>query len=238
MDSYKARRIKQALCLILFLTLLFGTIKIAHAEGIILTIIVVDSNDNPIQGAKVTVTPDGGTQTTDNEGKATFILWYGKYTIKVEKEGYKTVEDEVDYSSWASTGGEVKIRLLKEGEEGEGGIIWISGAVCGLDRWDDIPDGSAMINPPNFFEKPIQCICLCVVKAILWICDNIIEIIFDVFKMLFGWFRNLFIGLTNLLQGWGIAAPFALAISFMVIFGVLAIFFRILWWIYDKIPII
>jgi len=223
--------------LILFLTLLFGTIKISYAGWEVqkvLTVYVIDSNRNPIEGATVTVTPDGGSKTTDAEGKATFLLFHGTYMVRIEKTGYKTVETDVEIPLSGDV--EIRIQLVKEGESGEGGVVFVTGAICGLDGWDDIAD--IWVNVPDFWSDPVGAIVYGGVNAILWVTNNIIEIIFDIFKMLFGWFRNIFMGLANLLQGWGIAAPFALAISFMVIFGVLAIFFRILWWIYDKIPII
>jgi len=230
--------------LILFLTLLLISVRCVYAGNAGVHVTVFDSNNNPVPGALVEIEAiERGTvigyseHLTDNNGYCQFAVGIfgadGIFNITVSKEGYKTVEVTVTVTEGKF---KVHIQLLKEGESGEGGVVFVTGAICGLDGWDDIPD--MWVNVPNFWTDPIGAIIYGGVNAILWLANNVIEIIFDIFKMLFGWFHNLFMGLANLLQGWGIAAPFALAISFMVIFGVLAIFFRILWWIYDKIPII
>ncbi len=71
----------------------------AHFETLIeehdLTIVVIDEEDYPVEGANVTV--DDETQETDENGEAVFDdLVPGTYNYTVEKEGYDTVEDEVE----------------------------------------------------------------------------------------------------------------------------------------------
>lgn len=53
-----------------------------------LQVTVQDQGGSPIQGAQVSVQGQSGTQLTDNQGKASFTLPAGTYTVTATKQGY------------------------------------------------------------------------------------------------------------------------------------------------------
>lgn len=76
-----------------------------------LTIVVVDEEDTALEGATVTIGEDS--ETTDNDGEATFSLDYDNYTATISLTDYVTQSVELKFRSNKKT---FKIILLEDGE--------------------------------------------------------------------------------------------------------------------------
>ena len=74
-------------------------VTLASTKKNTVTVYVKDGDNNPVEGAKVTITPTSGpgmTDTTDSDGKAVFTdVESGSYTLKVEKSGFSTYTSSI-----------------------------------------------------------------------------------------------------------------------------------------------
>lgn len=91
-DCLKGNVCKEGKCIEKSLTELRISVQNGIKEGEEFTL-TVTSNGNPVSG--VSVTYNGKTETTDSQGKVTFIGVYGNFTITAEKEGYSKASAEV-----------------------------------------------------------------------------------------------------------------------------------------------
>jgi len=217
------------LALLIFYLLSFCIVE-AQAQVILprtLEVYVYDMNMQPIQGATVTLypitEPEGpSSTTTDSEGRAAFTLYINeKRTLRVEKEGYETFETEIEAADSDMT---VKVQLAKEGE-GEGGIIYVTGQITGLDDINDVPD--IWVDVPDFWADPIGCTTMTTVNGVLWILNNGVEIVFDLVKMFFGWIHGFWNSVYHACLGLGLAAPFAVAATAALFTAVIAFIFLV-----------
>jgi uncharacterized membrane protein len=85
-------------------TITIETIRAFHVED--------DEEDDDLENAQISgvdVTLNGTTKTTGSDGKTTFAVGPGKYTLHVEKNGYKPVDVNIEVSK----DGSISITLKK-----------------------------------------------------------------------------------------------------------------------------